>query len=686
MSALATLRSKISRELVYSAVYRRPFVPEDRFKELVTDDAVRLVLDECKITDKKLQDQVIKESRRVFAILARIRMVPAIEMLLEHGFNDEHLPIGQNNKQEGCTVVLKNVKSKGSVLEGFRNNPEWDISEIEDFCRSQWEFLAPVFGDPVREHTIYDETPLPIIEKSLNPDAGGTYGKIFKGRIHPAHQNMPLEVSLLDLSRRFLANSSQHDGEKPFVAIKEMHTKMDYELELNILTAVQVVEDSHLIKVVAGFQQGDTFYLIFEWADGGNLREFWWDNTPSPLDYWIEWSLQQMKGLARAIDRLHNFGADEVDNKDQNIRHGDLKPENIVRFKKPSPGLLQIADMGMGKISQEKTSLRESQEKGKTIGTKTYLSPEAQIYAQRHTSRADDMWSLGCIFLEFIVWLLYGPRGLEAFNASFFPVSFFVIKGTPSNPKLGSVRLQDPVEKWVISMYENHLKRENDACTSKALRDLLDFVYNHLLVEDPQPPPTTHEHKAKDTRSQEHTVPRIGFNQAKNERSSSTRAEATNMHAEPATTTDKKDVPLIRVQAPTDKRNSQQTPENVVETRQVASQKAQHTPGDALETKEIVTREANLEKPPRAKSTDLYDLLETICRDGKVKPSYFCKELSSQDWSDLPTTFGQTLTVGGHSATRSERGGAAFVHGEKKTGLDANTQVFPDNHYSRSRR
>lgn len=137
-------------------------------------------------------------------------------------------------------------------------------------------------------------------------------------------------------------------------------------------------------------------------------------------------ALQQMKGLADALKMLH----DHDPNSQKNCIHGDLKPENIVRAEEPLPlGLLQIADMGVVKLRSEATQFQKPAT-GEFSGTLRYQPPRPRIGpdGKNWPSPSNDMWSMGCIFLEFIIWLLYGNHALEQFNGS-FPnnESFFVL-------------------------------------------------------------------------------------------------------------------------------------------------------------------------------------------------------------------------------------------------------------------
>lgn len=99
-------------------------------------------------------------------------------------------------------------------------------------------------------------------------------------------------------------------------------------------------------------------------------------------------------------------------------RHGDLKPENILWFKdhdknsRECPmGVLQIADFGFADFhSKDSVSNVESTKFGMSP---TYRAPE---YDQGGISQSYDIWSFGCVLLEFVTWYMLGWGGVEGFS------------------------------------------------------------------------------------------------------------------------------------------------------------------------------------------------------------------------------------------------------------------------------
>ncbi|KAL1880027.1 hypothetical protein Daus18300_001390 [Diaporthe australafricana] len=121
-----------------------------------------------------------------------------------------------------------------------------------------------------------------------------------------------------------------------------------------------------------------------KWADGGNLRDLYTSN-PRPIleaDF-VRAIIQQLTGLAGALHALHEYKKDETDG--ASYRHGNLKPENILRFNDGSQvGVLKLCDMGWEKHHPENLYERL-----------LYEPPEVILNTRAAGSQRRDMWSIG---------------------------------------------------------------------------------------------------------------------------------------------------------------------------------------------------------------------------------------------------------------------------------------------------
>jgi serine/threonine protein kinase len=234
----------------------------------------------------------------------------------------------------------------------------------------------------------------------------------------------------------FKLTFSQQSSEEIRFAVKELKVcegsgKRTGEDEALALKRLNNKPHEHLIKLLATYTHRDRYHMIFPWADG-NLRMLWQrlsinvaENSRSPQV--AKWMSKQVLGLAHALQRIHYCENEERDvqdlpshdNSKTHGRHGDLKPENILWFKTEATdsmqsfGVLKIADFGFADFHgpHSKSNIRMSAVDGYT---ETYKAPESDI--NKLVSPQYDIWSFGCILLQFVVWYLLGWEGVERFS------------------------------------------------------------------------------------------------------------------------------------------------------------------------------------------------------------------------------------------------------------------------------
>jgi serine/threonine protein kinase len=137
-------------------------------------------------------------------------------------------------------------------------------------------------------------------------------------------------------------------------------------------------------------------------------------------------------------------------------------------------GTLKLADMGLAKQHVVATALRKN-DTSQRCGTIRYEAPEALQPGGR--SRLYDIWSMGCITLEFIIWMLYGNEALEEFHLQVGGEQKQACQYFESEDA-ASVRVHHVVTDWI-----NHLHHADPECSGpSALGDLLALVRDRLLV------------------------------------------------------------------------------------------------------------------------------------------------------------------------------------------------------------
>ena len=224
-----------------------------------------------------------------------------------------------------------------------------------------------------------------------------------------------------------------------------------------------------------------------------NLTVFWAESMK--WDRGIEqcrWALTQMAGLMSGLEAIHSLRTPE-DPTCRGAIHGDLHPDNILLVKISDQdnfdrqnGMLQISDMGLFQFLQTDEQSEKSLTTPLTlVDTGTYEAPDQKLNLP--ASRAADIWSMGCIFLEFCFWLLEGPGGVQRFSQDRFQIDqlygdrlrddyFFSLRYEDGAPVGATVRDAVKVALARLPLHDD---------SSPALRAMIDIIGKSMLRPDP---------------------------------------------------------------------------------------------------------------------------------------------------------------------------------------------------------
>ncbi|OJD29027.1 protein kinase domain-containing protein [Diplodia corticola] len=499
------LRKKLQAARVeYPAQSHQFFVPNSSKDSILTKEVIASVIHAArpKLGCNGARDQaerVCAEARNLFAILAYLKKGQDICSFLDEGISDKDLPFER----------IKNSKSKFALQRKDRSRIEtldaWEEADLESLGGTQWCMIAPIFKDETKHYKFHMNTVLPFMdpegdeeEEPVNKSGGG-YSEVFTTRIHPAHHKFDNHWALTDRDHK--------------VAIKRLHKSDsdEFEKERSIHTTLGQKKNAspHLVKLLATYEYKEKYHFIFPRADC-NLRKYWNKNPTPEIDKkHFLWSLKQMYGIAKALNIIHNFrvtvkldgkgrtstgGVEFSVTKGEELfgRHGDIKPENILWFRRipehqykreagmedQEGGVLQITDFGLGRFHGQ-DSKTEPQPNG-VVGSPTYEPPECRL--RRPVSRAYDLWSLGCLYLEFATWLIMGFDAIDHFSESRLRTSsldpafaedyFFTVVHKPGGT---NAEVRDDVVNWAQRLHEH------PNC-SKFIHDLVDLIMKDLLV------------------------------------------------------------------------------------------------------------------------------------------------------------------------------------------------------------
>ena len=199
----------------------------------------------------------------------------------------------------------------------------------------------------------------------------------------------------------------------------------DFNRELRILDELRKFPHKHIVTHLATWIQDGGYCMLFPCAQC-NLRQYMKSVIfGASTKENIIWLLRQFLGLAGAVQLIHNLSIDAPSPLAPSLTashpgerksgwHHDLKPENILYYRIPGPrrGTFQISDFGSAKVHTYRSGTGSVNTRS-INGTLTYEPPESK--SESATSRPYDVWSLGCVFLELLIWAILGLQSVEQF-------------------------------------------------------------------------------------------------------------------------------------------------------------------------------------------------------------------------------------------------------------------------------
>ncbi|KAH7094613.1 kinase-like domain-containing protein [Paraphoma chrysanthemicola] len=163
----------------------------------------------------------------------------------------------------------------------------------------------------------------------------------------------------------------------------------------------------HIAKIFCGFTftKNGAYYLVSAPADC-DLEDFMQQNpsNPRPDHVNFTWLLAQFRGLANALHAIHTGIPGKF------VAHRDIKPANILVFTDPNSStrdkVLKVSDWGSAISDLHEPNTEPGSPRSCTHVGPPYYAPECRNDGM--SSRKHDVWSLGCVLLEVLIWWLKG--------------------------------------------------------------------------------------------------------------------------------------------------------------------------------------------------------------------------------------------------------------------------------------
>jgi eukaryotic-like serine/threonine-protein kinase len=171
------------------------------------------------------------------------------------------------------------------------------------------------------------------------------------------------------------------------VAVKVLHPRMAAKPDL----LQKLTREAHLaarlshnniIQAIDVGAAGPLHYFVMELVEGQPIRQ----SLEAGKVYEEREAIEIILQIAQALQHAHRRG----------LIHRDVKPANIVLTP---DGIAKLADLGMARETEDAVLARR--EKGMTIGTPYYISPE-QIRGREDIDGRADLYSLGATLYHMV--------------------------------------------------------------------------------------------------------------------------------------------------------------------------------------------------------------------------------------------------------------------------------------------
>lgn len=425
-----------------------------------------------------------------------------LNVLLAKGFSDAKLPLQRRDCcHDKCQPDFANlVRNQG----GFTAARFYNVGEHQNFHNS---VVIPIHFIPVEEDQddfmkagrVMDLERATGVSSRVTDDikqsaccGSGAYSNVFRVRINPDHHRLS-KVSSISLFRspktKLLQNRNADFALKEFKD-RPHRVDNDFQRELRVLDELRKYPLRHIVTHLATWTQGGRYYMLFPYAQC-NLRQYMkWKEFGVPTKEKIIWLIRRFRGLAEAVKGIHDLSgtgalqpAPNLDTRPLGDRkagyHHDLKPENILFYKITGTlGTFEISDFGSGKVHTYRSG---SYNTSSANGTLTYEPPEAAKPGGK-TSRPYDVWSLGCVFLELLIWAVLGFRAVEDFRSERldrrYPGSHTDIVEDDAFWQMlqnGDITVRKSVDQWTQTLRETILQQSN-----QPFKEVLDLVVKML--------------------------------------------------------------------------------------------------------------------------------------------------------------------------------------------------------------
>ncbi|CVK84426.1 uncharacterized protein FPRN_01950 [Fusarium proliferatum] len=368
------------------------YVPRSALENYWSQANVNDILDSYERPIQENSTYITKNLRHIFSTLVYTGHTQQVSWFCRHvrSSNDHHFPFSAQDLPQNCT---------------------WS----KDFLEHQWKFCPLSFTpDTVFKRTLHSKHIMPVAFEECLTDSAGPSGAATLWRVHIQSEcTLPLSKA----------------GTVVFKIYKGARAQRLYESEAEAYSQLlRSNNEGYITKHFASFsfESIEKSIIVLEYAEGGSLLHFLVNtNIPFTLnEFCLLWS--RLLNLFDALHALHDI-CRPTNSSPWSLTgvHQDIQLSNILVFPQKDKSSrfdvnFKLADFGLAKIGR--TFSPEDSLTTRTKGNRMYTSPETysnyrvQDRTRTEISAACDMWSLGAVFSDVLVWSITGESGREDYR------------------------------------------------------------------------------------------------------------------------------------------------------------------------------------------------------------------------------------------------------------------------------
>jgi serine/threonine protein kinase len=170
-----------------------------------------------------------------------------------------------------------------------------------------------------------------------------------------------------------------------YVALKVLHEQYSRDEDFverfkREARSVAQLQHPNIVTVIDRGEQGGRQYIVFEYIDGENLKEFVVRKGRLEVREALEIAIE----VARALGFAHEHG----------IVHRDVKPQNVLLNGDGRP---KVTDFGIARSLDMDQGVTQT---GTVLGTSNYIAPEQA--SGKRVEQHSDIYSLGVVLYEML--------------------------------------------------------------------------------------------------------------------------------------------------------------------------------------------------------------------------------------------------------------------------------------------